>query len=251
MRGGGRSNNRFGHTNTVPPPPPRQGHHQMFYNNQTPVQESPFAGPAVIEHQHKEEWKKRQEVFDKIMRENPKSVEKRKEEYKKLDKKHRLAFFYPDGVTLESIPPLDPPADWDDRVQKTIEDLQGYVKELFISRKRNREQREEQPNQPLPDSHPAVATWLRANPKPDDPMRLVGWQEDYDGVRELESSDELESVESEENMYDDAEEQAELASYVPAVSFLNSLAECPPMSAGFLVMALAFQSEDNSLCYCP
>lgn len=54
--------------------------------------------------------------------------------FRDLSPEEQLVLFFPDDVTSNSLPPMDPPTDWDQRVQKAIQSCKENVRQLFRKR---------------------------------------------------------------------------------------------------------------------
>jgi hypothetical protein len=235
-QGGGRSRGRFSN-NYV-------GHPRIPQPSPLSVPDEPDLGFNEDTSENvKYETQKRMELFQKIMDNKTFSINDRIQEFRQLDRKQQLVFFFPEGVTSESIPPLDPPSDWDDRVKTAIATLEEDVKEVFTNRKRPREHDANKSTQKSDGNTPADYEWEKNNPRPKetDPeyeKKLKYWEEDRKVARRFncDDSDSTESM-SDDGMYDEDESQ----SYAPAL----------PLTAPFLVMAVAYNLNENSQCYCP
>lgn len=233
--------------------PPPQHHHQQ--QQQKRINPSPFTDHNDTE-QIKQEWEQRRERLENLMLEKP-SVEDRTKAYEEMPAKEKLVFFYPEGIALESIPPLDPPRDWDERVQNAIIALKGEVQALFSPDNPRKRQREvaRAADGPARDEPQPMTDFEKNNPKPDPSNKSawIEWHRSVDEEREFyrDSSEDEESDEDDDGgMFDDDDNRAETLC-APALHFLKTLQYCPPLTAPFLVLAISYQAQDNRLCYCP
>lgn len=84
---------------------------------------------------------------------------KRVQAFRDLPPVEQLVLFFPDDVTSNSLPPVDPPTDWDQRVQKAIQFCKESLRQLFRKRSRHPDHSDDDSSHSSPGGFNAPDPW--------------------------------------------------------------------------------------------